>query len=156
MGTSSGTEARECVPNATSLHPKVRGDVAEAFVTARLLELGKTVLKPVGDNARYDLAVEEAGRFSRVQVKTAYRDTQAAGCRRFPTCSSLHHVGRGKRNYRGEADFFAVYFPENRRIYWVPVDQVGRNVASLRLEPTRNHQVKGVRLAVDFELGVPT
>jgi hypothetical protein len=43
------------------------------------VELGKHVLKPIGDNCR----VEEAGTFKRVQVKTGYTDSQASNCIRF-------------------------------------------------------------------------
>ena len=59
-----------------------------------------------------------------MQVKTAYLDSQAANCLRFPTCSSANHVGKGKKSYRGECDYFAVYYPLTRAVYWIPVDHV--------------------------------
>lgn len=135
------------------LHRKSKGDVSELMVTARLIELGRAVLKPIGDNQRYDLVVEDAGEFKRVQVKTGYTDSQASSCIRFPTCSSANHtVGGKKHDYRGEVDYFAVYYPVTRTVYWVPVNDVGTSVASLRLAPARNGQTVGVRFARDYEL----
>lgn len=120
---------------------------------ARLLELGKAVLKPVGDNQRYDLVVEEGGEFRRVQVKTGYTDSQASNCIRFPTCSSANHtVGGKKHHYRGDVDYFAIFYPANRTVYWVPVEDVGTSVASLRLAPAQNGQTAGIRFAKDYEL----
>lgn len=136
------------------LHNKTKGDVAEAYVTARLLELGKTVLKPVGDNARYDLVVHDAadGTFMRVQCKTGYLNPRAQNVLMFPACSSACHTNAGKRHYRGEADCFAVWYPANRTVYLVPVDMVGTSEASLRLAPALNGQSRGVRLAADFAI----
>jgi hypothetical protein len=136
------------------MHTKTKGDVSELFVTARLLELGKKVLKPVGDNSRYDLVVEEAdGRFVRVQVKTAYIDSATANCLRFPTCSSANHTTNAKKmHYRGQVDVFAVYYPVTRTVYWIPIDSVGTSIASLRLAPALNGQNAGVRYAKDYEL----
>src|SRR5687768_9386955 len=136
------------------LHSKTKGDLAEAFITFRLLSLGKTVLKPVGDNARYDLVVHDVttGEFHRVQCKTGFLDPRAANVMKFPPCSSSAHAGGAKKHYRGDADFFAVFFPPLQKVYMVPVDHVGRSEASLRLAAARNGQSKGVRLAADYEI----
>ena len=40
------------------MNSKDKGDIAEAFVTARLLEMGNSVSKPFGDNQRYDIIVD--------------------------------------------------------------------------------------------------
>ena len=47
---------------------------------------------------------------------------------------------------------FAVYFPDKDTVYMVPVEDVGRTSAMLRLEPPKNGQVKGVRLAASYLL----
>jgi hypothetical protein len=54
--------------------------------------------------------------------------------------------------YYGQADAFGVYCPETDRVYLVPVDTVGPNCATLRVEAPRNNQSKGVRWASDYEL----
>jgi hypothetical protein len=52
---------------------KRTGDLTEAQVMTALLGAGYNVLVPWGDNQRYDLVMEKAGRFHRVQCKTAYQ-----------------------------------------------------------------------------------
>lgn len=126
--------------------------MTEAYVTARLLEVGKTVLKPVGDNARYDLVMEDQGRFYRVQCKSAQWGDKVHGSIVFASCSSACPTNGGKRGYHGEADFFGVYFPPLRKVYLVPVDEFGPTQIRLRLEPARNGQRKGIRYATDYEL----
>jgi hypothetical protein len=135
-----------------SVHTKTKGDIAEAYITARLLEKGMTVLRPVGDNARYDLVIEAGGAFARVQRKTGCYDPRATNVLRFPACSSATHTNRGKRSYRGEADLFAVWFPPLRTVYLVPVSHVGVSAATLRLAPARNGQSKRIRLASQYGL----
>jgi hypothetical protein len=92
---SSGVEMIDSYPPI--LHRKTKGDVAEAYVTARLLELGKTVLKPVGDSARYDLVVHDvaAGTFMRVQCKSGYPNPRAHNVMMFAACSSSSHTNAG-------------------------------------------------------------
>ncbi len=51
-------------------HSRHKGNVSEAYVVARLLELGFVVLVPIGNMERYDLVLHEKGKFIRVQVKT--------------------------------------------------------------------------------------
>ncbi len=125
-------------------NPKAVGERSEAQVLAKLLQAGKVVLTPFGDSQRYDLVVDEAGVFIRVQCKTAQL---GKGVLSFPCCSTNWNKGT-RRNYRGEADIFAVYSPEGDQLYLVPVDQVGVKSASLRLSPPR--QKKRVRMAVDY------
>jgi hypothetical protein len=106
------------------------------------------VLIPFGDGHPYDLAVDlgSAGAL-RVQCKTAW---PVNGCLVF-NCRSTDH-GRGRRPYFGLADVFGVYFPPNDSIFLVPLDGVAGFNGRLRLEPTRNNQRRGIRLAADFEI----
>src|SRR6185295_6493361 len=131
------------------INPKAIGERSEGQIMSRLLRTGRTVLKPFGDNQRYDLVIDEGDRFVRVQCKTGrLRD----GAVRFATCSSYAHRGLGRRDYRGQADVFAVYCPGTDRCYLVPVDAVGEKGCSLRVNKSRNGQAKNIRLAADFEL----
>ena len=45
------------------------------------------------------------------------------------------------------ADLFAVLNPEDGKVYLVPVNEVGETDVSLRLVPTLNKQMQGVRWA---------
>lgn len=132
-------------------NPTTVGTRTEGMVLAALLQLGKAVLLPFGGGARYDLAYDEGGRLVRVQCKTAKRTTN--GCLLFNSRS----IGYGgeHRDYRGDADLFGVYAPELGVVYLVPVDLVATNTGSLRLDPTRNGQAKGVLWASDYQVSGP-
>jgi hypothetical protein len=56
------------------------------------------------------------------------------------------------RDYRGDADFFAVYCHSRGDVYLVPVEDCPSRGAHLRLEPARNRQRSGVRMASDYLL----
>ena len=129
--------------------PKTIGERSEGMVLAALLRAGKVVLQPFGDNQRYDLVVDDDGTFIRVQCKTGRLKN---GAIYFDTCSSQAHRGRGKQDYRGQADVFGVYFPDRDEVYLVPVEEVGRNLGVLRLVPPKNGQTKGVRMAASYLL----
>lgn len=129
--------------------PKTIGEISEAQVIARLLLEGEVVLLPFGDNQRYDLVLDRSGTFIRVQVKTGRLRN---GVIRFATASSGSTTGHATRvTYEGAADYFAVYCPENHKVYMVPVSECGRCECSLRIAPTRNGQNYGTRVAADYE-----
>src|ERR671922_321834 len=133
---------------ATHASPKTVGERSEAMVLAEVLKQGLPVLIPFGDNQRYDLVVDTAQGFIRVQVKTAVYQ-RGAVC--FWSCSSQAHRGRGRTGYQGEADVFGVYCPFLERVYFIPVAAVPERQVVLRAEPTRNRQVKNVRRAAQYE-----
>jgi hypothetical protein len=60
--------------------------------------------------------------------------------------------GKGRRSYLGLADIFGVYFPQNDSVYLVPVSEIVSVKGSLRLDPTRNNQKRGVRFAADYQI----
>lgn len=143
-------------------HPKAIGDRSEAHVLAALVDHYPTVLTPWGENCRYDFVIEtEDGELLRVQCKTG---RLREGAVRFQPCSVSYHHPKNRRNgpteaatraYRGEADLFAVYCVENRKVYLVPVDDVPTKLAALRIDPTRNGQSAGIRWAAQYELDSP-
>ena len=140
----------------TRPHPKAIGDASAAMVMARLVQAGKKLWVPFGENNRADVVMEEEdGSFVRVQCKTGRLRTGAV---RFPTCSFTYHHpnNRGTRpymhDYRGQIDIFGVYCPETDGVYLVPLTAVGIRVGALRVQPTRNNQRKKISWAQDFEL----
>src|SRR5882672_4501240 len=119
------------------MNPKLTGEKSEARIIAELLwdDDDLTVLKPYGDSRRYDLVIERDGRFLRVQCKTG---RLIRGAVEFPTCSSYAHRGLGRRDYRGQADVFAIYCPDNAKTYVVPVSDVGVHKCRLRVDTSKN------------------
>lgn len=126
----------------------IRGDVSEGAIFGALLELGCHVLVPFGQAQPYDLMVDRVGAgVVRIQCKTGW---ERDGCVLFNSCSTDH--GRGRQDYRGRADLFAVYFPPTRQVYIVPVEDAATRMTTLRLRPPANRQSARVRHAEDHEL----
>jgi hypothetical protein len=128
-----------------------KGQISESAIMTRFLQCGYVVLNPYGGSQRYDLVIEDAeGQFWRIQCKTGWIEHGAVY---FDTAN--HNVTGKKRDwrhYQGECDYFAVYCADLGQVYLVPVDQVGRTRAHLRIEPSKNNQEKNVRWAKDYEL----
>ena len=126
--------------------PSQIGNITEARILAELASRGMNVLVPFGQGLPYDLVVEKDGKFQRVQCKTgALRN----GVVVFNTSSDDHG------SYEGLVDVFAVFCPQNGKVYWVPIAAAGTQTGMyLRVDPPKNGQVKNIRYAREFELGV--
>ena len=127
---------------------------SEAALTNRFVQLGYAVFLPVGHNHRFDLLVEAAdGRFLRVQCKTGRLRN---GVIRFNTVSvRSNRRDVHRRSYADEVDAFGVWCPQNLTAYFVPIEEVARGIASLRVEETANRQSALVRWAADYALPEP-
>jgi hypothetical protein len=124
-----------------------RGNAAEAAVLKALVEAGIHVLVPFGDGLSFDLAAAtDDGRVYRLQVKSGR--VISNGCIEFNSCSTDH--GNGRLDYRGRADFIAVYVGTLDRVFVVPVDDCPSYRGYLRLNAARNNQRRRVRLAEDY------
>jgi hypothetical protein len=107
---------------------------------------------PFGENTRYDLILDDAGRLFRVQCKTG---RIRFGTVEFSTASShAHHPNEkpGQRHYQGQVDLFAVHCRQTQGVYLVPIDRLPLDRAYLRIEPPRNGQRRRIRLAEDYEI----
>jgi PD-(D/E)XK endonuclease len=134
-------------------HTKMIGEISEAAITARFLQLGYVVFTPYGGNQRYDLVIEDAnGQFWRIQCKTGRIDEDGMVLKFNTSIRNVTGKNRQPRNYRGQCDYFAVYNEKLNKVYLVPVDQVGISGARLRLLPSKNDGDKYVRWAKDYEL----
>ena len=128
---------------------KATGDISEACILAALLRAGKVVLQPFGDNQRYDMVVDDGGRFHRIQCKTG---RLVDGVITFYSRSCAG--GIEKKSYRGQAEFFGVFCPENNSVYLVPVDEVPTDSVKLRIRPAKNNQRKGILWAKAYDLNL--
>jgi hypothetical protein len=126
--------------------PSQVGTVTEARILAALVSRGLNVLVPFGQGLPYDLVVEKDGKFQRVQCKTG---ALRSGVVQFNTSSDDHD------NYEGLVDVFAVFCPQNEKVYWVPIGAAGKQTGMyLRIDPPKNGQTRNIRYAKEFELGV--
>jgi hypothetical protein len=133
-----------------TLTPSEIGARAEREVAYRLERCGYHVYLPTcAAHARVDLVAMRGPQVVRVQVKSARIINGAVA---FRVCSNTANI---PRDYRGEVDAFGVYSPDLDRAYLVPVEHTATRACSLRLAPARSGQLKGIRLAADYELRPP-
>ena len=129
------------------------GEISEAAIITRFLQLGYIVLTPYGGNQRYDLVIEDAeGQFWRIQCKTGRIDEDSTAIRFNTAIRNVTGKNRQSRDYRGKCDYFAVYCERLHKVYLIQVDQVGTTCAVLRLTPRKNNQDKYILWAKDYEL----
>jgi PD-(D/E)XK endonuclease len=134
-------------------HPKGHRRPTTLAVITALNALGYPILLPFGENTRYDLVIDEGKRLARVQCKSGRLQHGAV---LFKACSIYAHHPNPKvtfRPYHGEIDYFAVYCSARSGVYLVPIAHVpNSHQVSLRVDPARNNQQLGVRLAARYEI----
>ncbi len=124
-----------------------KGNISELKVIMAYAESGFVVSIPLGDAAPYDLVVDTGNRLLKIQVKTGRLRN---GCILFPTMRFSGHSGKGRRYEPTEIDLFAVYCPDNERIYVMPRDD-SLTEGRLRCFETRNNQKEKIRWADKYE-----
>lgn len=145
----AASKLRIAKPKMTN-HPVDVGLRSEAAIREALLARGYAFSVPVGVNQRYDLILDQDSERIRAQCKTGRLRN---GVIRFPTLSTrASRTGVFRRDYRGGADLFLIYCPDNRRVYVVPVDEAPSGSMHLRVDSTRNGQSHRVHWADDYEL----
>jgi PD-(D/E)XK nuclease superfamily protein len=132
------------------LNKKAKGDLAELKVATDLRARGYRVAIPYGEDWNFDLILcRRDEKLERVQVKYARSD----GCViQVQACS--HSLTNGKvratKYYTASMiDWLAVWEPVLDRCFYVPASELGTgmNYLTLRLRPSRNNQIRGIRLA---------
>ena len=132
------------------LNKKAKGDLAELKVATDLRARGYRIAIPYGEDWNFDLILcRDDDRLERVQVKYARSD----GCViEVQACS--HSLTNGKvratKYYTASMiDWLAVWEPALDRCFYVPAAELGAgmNLITLRLHPSRNNQIRGIRMA---------
>jgi hypothetical protein len=135
-----------------ALTPSQKGAAAEAAITAAVIQLGLTVLRPLCEGRRYDLIVDLEPELLRVQCKLARRTggVLAIGLQT-SRCTPRGYV---RTSYSSaEIDAIGAYSPELGKCYLLPMSAISaRQSLYLRLEPTGNNQAEGITWARDHEL----
>lgn len=123
------------------------GQLAEMMVMTEAVRRHYRVLLPYGEDAPYDLVLERDGLLARVQVKYVRSDGRVIQVR----CRSTNNWATHKYSSQ-EIDAIATYDHTTDAIYLVRSHEFadGMSVLHLRLAPSRNNQVSGVRWASDF------
>lgn len=129
------------------MNTKQIGDISEMKILAKLLEMGYSVLTPIGDRERFDLVVYHNDKFIRVQCKTGKIINGAIDVTR--RSSYLNSQGKSVNKYytSDEIDYIMIYEPTMNQIYIVDV-----NNAPSKLRVVINKQIqKTMKFAVDYE-----
>jgi hypothetical protein len=125
-----------------------KGNYAEMRVAADCIRRGYSVSFPFGHETRYDLIIDKSGVLLRTQVKHVQIQRDAI----FVKCNSTNHGGICTPYTESCVDLIAAFEPTTDKVYYIPIAVVAGNTraVSLRLQPARNNQIKGTRLAADF------
>lgn len=129
------------------IHPKDKGDIAEASVIASLVKQGYKVALPVGENLPFDLIAIRPD-FSLVRIQVKYRSLTKEGSVVVKLASTWKNsiLTRVIDYDLSIIDCFAVYCPEIDRVAYVSTTElIGLRHFSLRVSLARNSQIKGVR-----------
>ena len=129
------------------------GRISEAKVFIALMDAGYLVSKPMFDGGPYDWLADDGERILRVQVKTGRLKKGAIVCPMRTNNGRWFKKGvvGSNRTYHGKADLIAIYCPETEKVYVFEPHQWSATPL-LRVHPPLNNQVKGIRMAADYEL----
>ncbi|WP_423743200.1 group I intron-associated PD-(D/E)XK endonuclease (plasmid) [Haladaptatus sp. SPP-AMP-3] len=117
---------------------KDRGDKTEAKIIREMISYGYSVSIPFGDNDKCDLTIDDMGNLYRFQCKTAWQNKEKT--MRFNTHTQTTKEGNYHENtYDGEIDAFIVRYPENKRTYWIAIDEATEQKMELRFEGEIDH-----------------
>ena len=131
---------------------KTIGDLSERIVALALERAGYIVARPLGENSRYDLLIDDGTVISRVQVKTGRLRNGAIMFNTYSTHS--HRNGVACKPYTNQIDFFGVYCPDLNSTYLIPIADTARTSGSMRVQPTKNCQRTQVRWAQPYLLSM--
>lgn len=134
------------------MNSKNKGDISEAMILTRFLELNIPVSIPFSDNESYDLIIDINGILKKVQVKTGRLRN---GVIIFNTCNSINTniiKNRKEESYIGKVDYICMYCPDTKECYMLDVINCGEFKTSLRVNETKNIQSKYIKYAKDYIL----
>lgn len=128
------------------------GTIGEHLTVIDLLKTGCRVYKEVTNGHDVDLVVETSQGFKKVQVKSCADTSKGAISvdreRRF---KDKHGVWRRVTYDGSQVDIIALVAVDRAQILYVPVKDFGEHITMcIRLEPSKNGQRKGIKLACDF------
>lgn len=135
------------------MNTKDIGEMSESRILYELKSHGCTVLTPFGDNAKYDLVYDNGEKLVRAQVKTGKMKDN--GVIRFKTTTTGHNITDGayEKGYKDtDIDVFLIFCPQNDCVYGVHIEDAPKSAMTLRVEPPKNGQTKGVNMAEDYKL----
>jgi hypothetical protein len=135
------------------LNKKAKGDLAELKVAADLRQRGYRLAFPYGEDWDFDLILcRPSGELERVQVKYGQSARGVIPVRPLSQSLTNGKVRAVKRYTAAMIDWLAVWDVVEDRCYYIPAQELGEGMSAmhLRLAPTLNSQVRGIRPAARY------
>ena len=106
-----------------------KGDISFHTVIAKLLKEGFNISRPITENSRYDLLVDNGKNIYRVQVKTIYmsKAKRRYGQYMMACYSANQNIGR-KKYTSDEVDFIIGCNEHTHEVYIFPIDDIDGRV----------------------------
>ena len=125
------------------------GNIGQAYVIAKFVELGVPVYTPVGEGYPTDLIADFKGKLNKIQIKT----TENLHDDSYMVWKITHQQGyHGKRiKYTNqEVDYFALYCIETKSLYLVPYEKANTNELIIRLDSYKGTRTKTMKFESDY------
>lgn len=137
------------------MNSKRIGNIGEAKVLSKLVELGIPVYIQFGDNESADYIILVNNKPLKIQVKTSASSTKNTVMFKL-TSSTVHRKNGIKHIYSvDEVDLFLCYDIKNQNIF--VLKNTGKNTSvTFRYNDTLNRQKTNIRMAKDYYLCVET
>jgi hypothetical protein len=107
------------------MNSKSKGNLGEIKVASEFIKYGCMVSFPFGDNARYDLIVDDGSSLKKVQVKYANSKSKEKSWRCFCVSSKNHTTNKKLNKYKDDVDIMAFYIPEIDKCIMFNIDEIG-------------------------------
>lgn len=132
------------------MNSKRIGNIGEAKVLAKFVEMGILIYIPFGDDEKADLIAEFDGKLNKIQVKTSIKSKN--GCSIFDLTSSTAYRTNGERRkyLNSEIDYFALYSLDRDKIYLMKVPDNPMSAITIRFEDTKSGMKSRVNYESDF------
>lgn len=130
----------------------LKGAIAQTKAEARALEKGFIVSKPIFEQTRYDMVIDDGVNISRIQIKYAGgKQSQSTGSAvvdfRKITNNGKHHNGYQSN----EVDAIIVYLPQIDKLCYFPIEMVNsKTTLTIRYKETKSGQTKNIIYAKDY------
>ena len=137
------------VSTATMRNTSAIGNIGQAKVIAKFVELGVPVYSPFGEGYITDLIADFNGKLNRIQIKTTENLHDDSYMIWKITHQDGYH-GNRKKYTSEEVDYFAVYCIETDILCLVPYENAQTNELTIRLDSYEGTRTKVMKFVSEY------
>lgn len=130
----------------------IKGAITQSKVEIRACEKGYIASKPILEQTRYDLIIDDGTKLLKIQVK--YARAKQSGSSGSAVVDFRKTTNNGKCNdgyYKNEIDAVIVYLPQIEKLCFFPIEMIeGKTTLTIRYEKTKSGQCKNIIFADDY------